>query len=183
MRTVKRGMTSVAMVGCGLLLGSAAAARSWGSGHGGGHHHGPQEEDQCSAFYGPFSSQTGDPCDSPIGLCTHGSLEGEFPAQYDFTFETLESANDPNDPSKFVYTGYSVVTARDGSGVMNTDDTGVIHMTQTGPAPFVTKAIVVEGTKKFARAGGGFVATGNLTFETGLAVGSYSAVLCKPKSR
>jgi hypothetical protein len=183
MRTVKRGMASVAMVGCGLLLASAAAARSWGNGHGGGHHHGPQVEDQCSAFYGPFSSQTGDPCDSPIGLCTHGSLEGEFPAQYDFTFETLESANDPSDPTKFVYTGYSVVTARDGSGVMNTDDTGVIHMTQTGPAPFVTKAIVVDGTKKFANADGGFVATGNLTFETGLAVGSYSAVLCKPKRR
>ncbi|HEX5656444.1 MAG TPA: hypothetical protein VFX59_04580 [Polyangiales bacterium] len=176
-------MRTLKWVGLGavLLTTSAAAAKGWR--HGGGHHHGPQRDDECTAFYGPFSSQTGEPCESPIGLCTHGALQGEIPAQYDFTFETLESANDASDPSKFVYTGYSVVTALDGSGVAYTDDTGIIHMTESGPAPFVTKAIIVDGTRKFANADGGFVATGNLTFETGFAVGNYSAVLCKPKRR
>jgi hypothetical protein len=176
MRTLK-----FVVLGAGLLSASVAGAK--GFKHGGGHQHGPQKDDECTAFYGPFSSQTGEPCESPIGLCTHGSLQGEFPAQYDFTFETLDNANDPSDPTKFVYTGYSVVTALDGSGVAYTDDTGVIHIPEEGLAPFVTKAIIVDGTKKFAKADGGFVATGNLAFETGLAVGSYSAVICKPKRR
>lgn len=181
MKTFKPGWASLALLGCGAVLATAGAAQAGGFKHGGGHPQGPQKDDACAAFYGPFSSQTGAPCESPIDLCTHGTLQGEFPAQYDFTFETLESANDPSDPTKFVYTGYSVVTALDGSGVMYTDDTGVIHMTEEGPAPFVTKAIVVDGTKRYAKADGGFVATGNLTFETGFAVGSYSAVLCNPK--
>jgi hypothetical protein len=136
----------------------------------------------CTAYNGPFSSVTGPPCTSPINLCTHGQLGPDFPAQYDFTFNTLDSANDPNDPTKFVYTGVSVVTPADNSGVLYTNDTGVIHIPQDGaPAPFVTKAIVDRGTKQYKKASGGFVATGNLVFESGQATGSFSAVLCGVK--
>lgn len=137
------------------------------------------EHATCVAFAGPFTSVAGEPCTSPIGMCTHGTLVGDFPSLYDFTFQTLQSANDPKDPTKFVYTGNSVVTATDGSGVMYTNDTGVIHIPTDGSAaPFVTKAIVDHGTHKYKHTVGGFVASGSLTFETGNAVGNYSAVLC-----
>ncbi len=109
-------------------------------------------------------------------------LGGEFSARYDFTFATLMPAGDPADPTKFVYTGTSVVTANDGSGVMFTNDTGVIHIPDDGSAaPFVTKAIVDHGTQKYRATIGGFVATGSLEFATGEAIGSYTAVLCKDK--
>jgi len=138
------------------------------------------EGSKCAAFEGPFSSLTGPPCTSPIGLCTHGQLGGDFPAKYDFTFATLTFANDFSDPTKFVYTGQSVVTPNDGSGVLYTADTGVIHIpTDNSPAPFVTKAIVDHGTKKYRHTSGGFVATGFLVFQTGEAKGQFSAVLCK----
>jgi hypothetical protein len=142
----------------------------------------PNKDQECAAFYGPFSSNTGEPCSSPIGLCTHGMLEGEFEATYDATFLTLESANDPSDPSKFVYTGTSVVAAVDGSGVIYTEDTGIIHIPQdNSPAQFVTKAIVSEGTKDYKKTSGGFIAAGSLLFSTGSAEGTFSAVLCDPE--
>jgi hypothetical protein len=133
----------------------------------------------CAAFTGPFTSVAGEPCASPIGMCTHGTLTGEFTSLYDFTFLTLEPANDPTDPTKFVYTGTSVITAADHSGVMYSEDTGVIHIPEDGsPAPFVTKAIIEHGTKNYKHTSGGFVASGSLTFQTGQAVGSYVGVLC-----
>jgi hypothetical protein len=142
------------------------------------------ECDTCIAYAGSFTSLSGDPCTSPVGLCTHGTLVGDFPSRYDFTFQTLQSANDPTDPSKFVYTGNSVMTAADGSGIMCTNDTGVIHIPTDGSAAsFVTKAIVDHGTHKYRHMRGGFVATGSLMFETGNAVGNYSGVLCPRDDR
>ncbi len=133
----------------------------------------------CAAYAGSFVSDTGEPCSSPIGLCTHGLLGGEFPATYDFTFQSLQPANDPSDPTKFVYTGTSVVGATGGGGVMYTEDSGIIHIPADGsPAPFITKAIVSRGTGKYRHTEGGFVASGSLTFQTGHAIGEYAAVLC-----
>lgn len=138
-----------------------------------------KDHKECSAFTGPFSSILGAPCSSPIGLCTHGKLSGELEADYDFTFLTLVPANDPTDPTKSVYTGMSVVTFHDGSGVLYTDDTGVIHTPADGsPAPFVTKAIVDHATKRLHGTLGGFIAPGSIVFQTGIATGSYSAILC-----
>jgi hypothetical protein len=127
-------------------------------------------------FSGPFASQTVPPptCTSPVGLCTHGLLRGDFPAIYDFTFSTLQSANDPTDPTEFVYTGHSVVTTT--HGVLHTNDNGVIHIPTDGsPSPFATTAIVATGTEKFIDATGVFVAQGDLDFTTGDAVGSFIA--------
>lgn len=170
MRLLKQGFAVASL--CLLSVSGVTSAKAHGD-----HDH---DDAQCVAYYGPFSSQTGAPCTSPIGLCTHGLLQGEFPATYDFTFATLQPANDESDPTKFVYTGTSVVTASDGSGVMYTQDTGVIHIPQDGsPAPFVTKAVIDHGTKRYHETEGAFVATGNLTFQTGQAIGSFSAVLCK----
>jgi hypothetical protein len=134
----------------------------------------------CRDYSGPFSSQTVPPptCTSPVGLCTHGLLRGDFPAIYDFTFSTLQSANDPTDPTEFVYTGHSVVTST--RGVMHTNDNGVIHIPTNGdPAPFATTAIVANGTGTFVNATGVFVAQGDLDFSTGEAVGSFIAHICE----
>ncbi len=144
--------------------------------------HDDDHERNCRDYSGPFSSTLVPPptCTSPIGLCTHGLLGGSFPADYDFTFETLNSANDPNDPTKFVYSGHSIVTPKSGHGVMYTADTGVIHIPlDNSPAPFVTTAVVQSGTKRYTHVSGQFVASGNLDFSTGDAIGSFTALLCR----
>ncbi len=135
---------------------------------------------RCAFFQGPFSSNTVPPptCTSPIGLCTHGVLGGAFPAQYDFTFSTLQSAGDPTDPTELVYTGHSTVTTA--HGVMHTNDSGVIHIPAGGaPAPFVTTASIADGTERYTGATGVFVGSGNLDFATGAAVGSFIAQICR----
>ena len=133
-------------------------------------------KEKCEQLSGPFTSSVGAPCTSPVGLCTHGTLQGDLPGQYDFTFETLVSAADPTDPYKFFYTGTSVITAN--NGTLYTYDTGVIHMLPNNePSPFVTTATVVDGTGRYKKLRGEFVATGLLQF--GNATGSYAAELCK----
>ena len=126
----------------------------------------------CQAFYGPFTSVVVPPpdCKSPVGLCTHGTLVGEFPATYDFT--ALTQKTDPNDPNVVTLTGRSVVTTA--GGVINTDDVSVINFA-TGA--FVTKALVHKTKIRSAKTGG-FIAAGNLNFATGEATGNYSAILC-----
>jgi hypothetical protein len=130
------------------------------------------DKTQCQAFYGPFTSVVVPPpdCESPVGLCTHGTLVGEFPASYDFTAVTQEV--DPDDPNIVTLTGTSIVTTA--TGVIHTDDVSVINFA-TGD--FVTKALVHKSNIRGEKAGG-FIAAGNLDFTTGQATGNYSAVLC-----
>jgi hypothetical protein len=126
----------------------------------------------CRAFYGPFSSIIVPPpdCQSPVGLCTHGTLVGELPATYDFT--ALTEQIDPRDPNVVRLTGTSVVTTSE--GVIHTDDTSTLNMA-TGD--FVTKALVHDSAIRKAQSGG-FIAAGNLNLITGEATGNYSAILC-----
>jgi len=135
----------------------------------------------CANFDGPFSSDLVPPptCTSPVGLCTHGLLGGDFPADYDFTFSTLQSSQDPTDPTAFVYTGHSKVTTK--QGVISTNDSGIIHIPAEGLAPFVTTAVSATGTGRYVGTTGAFVASGNLDFSTGHAVGSYFAHLCNTR--
>jgi hypothetical protein len=133
---------------------------------------GDDDKSRCHAFYGPFTSVVVLPpnCKSPVGLCTHGILTGEFPASYDFT--ALTQTTDPSDPSVVTLTGKSVVTTS--TGVIYTDDVSVINFA-TGD--FVTKALVHSTNLRQANSGG-FIAAGNLNPATGQASGSYSAILC-----
>ena len=63
---------------------------------------------------------------------------------------------------------------------MYTNDTGVIHIPLgNAPAPFVTTAVVGSGTKRYRHVEGEFVASGNLDFITGDAIGSFTALLCR----
>ena len=130
------------------------------------------DKSECHAFYGPFTSVVVPPpaCNSPVGLCTHGTLVGELPATYDFTAVT--QATDPSNPNIVTLTGKSVVTTA--SGVIYTDDISVINFA-TGD--FVTKALVHKTKIRGAKTGG-FIAAGNLDLATGQAIGNYSAVLC-----
>lgn len=138
---------------------------------------------ECRNFDGSFASDLVPPptCTSPIGLCTHGLLGGNFPADYDFTFYTLQNTEDPTDPTAFVYTGHSKVTTD--RGVISTNDVGIIHIPAAGLAPFVTTAVAFSGTGPYEGISGAFVASGNLDFSTGHAAGSYFAHLCTDHSR
>lgn len=123
---------------------------------------------QCTAKHGTFTSVLGDPCTSKIHMCTHGKLEGELTAQYDFTFDTLTPDGDDDTVQR--YTGTSIVTLTNYK--VHTKDTGVMHMSPDGSATFVTKAINVDGR-------GGFVASGDLDIKTGKASGEYSQITCE----
>lgn len=140
----------------------------------------PSDDVHCDALLGPFTAVVGAPCASPVGLCMHGKLEGDLGGQYDFTFETLVPAHDPEDRHKFFYTGTSLVTGNEGT--LSTHDTGVIHMLPSDePSPFVTTATVVGATGRYERRRGELVVTGHLTF--GNATGSYATELCIAKKK
>ena len=81
-------------------------------------------------------------------------------------------------PGKFVYTGHSLITRTHGGATLIGQDSGVIFM-DAAPAPFVTTVNIVGGTKQFAHASGQYVATGQLDFITGQAVGMYTSNVCK----
>jgi hypothetical protein len=131
----------------------------------------------CRFFDGPSSAVAPATCASPVGLCTHGHLGGDFKGQYDFVAATLESANDPNDPTEFLFTGHSVITTPD--GVMNTNDNGVIHISAGATtAPFATTILIVSGTGRFAGATGTFVDRGTSDLTTGSNSGNYIAQIC-----
>lgn len=135
------------------------------------------EDHKCKHLSGPFSSTLVPPptCTSPVGLCTHGILTGDFDGTYDFTIQTLTP--DPNNPGVIIATGKSVITSK--KGVMHTNDTSVMNAQNPAAVPFVTTAVVESGTQKYKKTTGQFVASGVLSFITGQAIGSYTADLCK----
>ncbi|MEO7328014.1 MAG: hypothetical protein ABI193_05515 [Minicystis sp.] len=141
-----------------------------------------KEAKHCRSPDGAFTSYIVAPpaCDSPIGICTMGTLTGDLPSSYWFVMDTLVWGGDPTNPAKFVYTGHSVVTGAHGAKMFGSD-TGVMIMNPdpTGPNPFVTVVHIVSGTKKYAHVSGQIVASGTLVFSTGLGVGNYTSAICK----
>lgn len=133
----------------------------------------------CQEFGGDFTSTLVPPpaCQSPIGICTSGLLTGEVEGTYDFVMTELVCGTDPLDPALCTYAGDSIVTTD--KGTIITKDTGVMRQL---PPPaltsFVTTAEFVEGTRRYKNATGVFVATGELNFLTGEAVGEYSLQVC-----
>ena len=163
MRMVHHAVMSVSVCALSLLsLTSPSQARD-------------KHEKKCREVSGTFSSVTVPNCpDSPVGLCTQGVLEGELAGDYYFIFESFTPH--PTDSTKTTYTGTSVITTED--GVIYTDDTGVVDAVPFDqPAEFVTTAEIVDGTGRYEKRGGEFIAAGTLVF--GSAAGSYEATLCK----
>ena len=134
--------------------------------------------DDCKDVSGPFSSIVvdGETCLSPVGICTHGLLTGNFHATYDFTMLTFTP--DPNDATAMLYTGISVITLRSGKQMFSMD-TGIMHIVDPTAVPFVTTANINSGTGQYDS--GTIVASGLLNFITGEAVGSYVGEICKSK--
>ena len=132
----------------------------------------------CQDFSGEFTSTLVPPpaCESPIGICTHGVLTGEIEGTYDFVMTELACGTDPLNPAVCTYAGDSIVTTEKGSIV--TRDTGVMDQTNPTAVPFVTTAEFLEGTNRYTNAAGTFVATGQLNFFTGEAVGTYTLLVC-----
>jgi hypothetical protein len=132
----------------------------------------------CQDFSGDFTSTLVAPpeCQSPIGICTHGVLTGEIEGTYDFVMTEIACGIDPLNPALCTYAGDSIVTTEKGSIV--TRDTGVMDQTNPTAVPFVTTAEFLEGTNRYKNAAGTFVATGQLNFATGEAVGTYTLLVC-----
>ena len=53
----------------------------------------------CQTASGDFTAVRPQTCSSPVGICTHGTLKGDFPSTYDFVADTLQPANDPKSPT------------------------------------------------------------------------------------
>ena len=136
---------------------------------------------KCKDLNGDFTAILLPPpgCTSPVGICTLGTLTGGFPGTYHFTMDVLFPANDdPNNPNKLYYSGHSVITDLHGAHLFGSD-TGVMFFDPLTTSPFVTTVEIVGGTGKYKHASGEFVATGQLDFRTGGAVGTYAATICK----
>jgi hypothetical protein len=134
---------------------------------------------QCRDLEGPFSSVLVAPpqCTSVVGLCTHGVLVGDLEADYDFTATALYPVDDPDHPGRLHYLGTSVITPNNGAGQMFSDDYG--DLDPAGPnAYFATHVQVIRGTKNDKKTVGSLVASGELSFITGEATGSYSGTFC-----
>jgi hypothetical protein len=133
----------------------------------------------CQEFSGEFTSMLVPPpaCQSPVFFCTHGVLTGDIEGTYDFVATEFECRADPDDPNMCTYAGDSIVTTDAGSII--TRDTGVIHISsEPAISPFVTTAESVSGTRRYRNAKSIFVATGELNFITGEAVGTYTLQIC-----
>jgi len=135
---------------------------------------------RCSAVSGSFTGEAFFPplCLSPLGVCLHLTLLGSYLETDDFTFDTLSTASEPSDPTKYVYTGSSVISVERGRTILG-QDTGVIHIATSDPAPFVTTTGIVGGTRQYSGATGQVVLTGWLGLASGLAWGNYAGTVCK----
>lgn len=135
----------------------------------------------CKRVDGDFTSVTVAPpaCNSPVGLCTHGTLTGRLRGTYDFVALTLAPAGDPDQPMLFVYTGESLIETRHGQ--MFGQDTGYMLMNPAGLSAFQTTVNVVGGSGHYEDviSGSFLVATGDLALATGDAVGTYAGELCR----
>ena len=132
---------------------------------------------KCKTTAGPFTSNLVPPpaCQSPVGVCTIGTLDGKFPETYDFVMDTLVDIGG----GQSAYTGHSLITRTHGGATILGQDTGVLTFTGPTTATFVTTVNVAGGTKQFAAATGQYVATGQLNFVTGEATGTFTATVCK----
>ena len=139
------------------------------------------DDDDCRAPHGNWTSYAVAPpaCDSPVGICTMGTLTGGLPSTYYFVMDTLAWAGDYTNPGLFVYTGHSVVTDSHGHKFFGSDS-GQMQMNPdpTGPSAFVTTVHIVGGTANHKHATGQIVAPGQIVFATGQAVGTYTSSIC-----
>jgi len=136
----------------------------------------------CRPVTGAFAStiEMGPGCaSSPISMCTHGRLDGDLHATYEFAFRSLTP--DATNPLRSNYEGTSVITLEGGSQPhMFSSDTGFLIVKPDGGASFETTVHIVDGTGDYASASGQIVAGGSLDLGTGSGDGSYRGAICRP---
>jgi len=135
---------------------------------------------RCTTVTGTFDGATyyPPPCLSPIGVCLRLTLSGSFLQTEDFMFTTLVNAGDTSDPTRYEYTGSSVISI-DRDRALYGQDTGVMHISPVELAPFVTTIEITGGTRQYSHASGQLLFAGNLNLSTGLASGTYDGTICK----
>ncbi len=150
----------------------------WGNGNGWGwgNGNGPWWAPDCWDIEGDFSSAPViEGCDSPIGFCTLGALEGDLDGSYAFTMFTSTPEPTAEHPTREVFTGESVIETD--CGTLYGDDTGEIWF--DGEAGFVTRVTVWTGDGCFEDVTGEIVASGLLDLATGATDGTYTGELCE----
>jgi hypothetical protein len=141
---------AILAIPCLLAFASPRSARSAAGG--------------CHSVSGAFTAVAPADCPSPIHICTHGRLDGDLSATYDFVAGgfTPEGA----------LSGHSTITLDNGA-VIRGNDTSVL-----GPdGSFVTTVRIVGGTRQYAHATGALVAPGHFLADGGTE-GTYSGVIC-----
>ena len=107
-------------------------------------------------------------CDSPVGLCTEGTLGGDIEGDYDFTATAIYPLWPADDPYLFLVVGESVIYTDDGElysqdyGTMNYA-TGELYNTIT----------FTGGSEDWEDVLGSLIVSGTLDFTTGVIDGSY----------
>jgi hypothetical protein len=131
----------------------------------------------CTTTEGPFTANLIPPptCQSHIGICTLGTLDGKFPETYSFVMDTLVPTTNEDE---FTYTGHSLITRTHGGATLIGQDTGIMTFSESS-GTFVTTVNITGGTKQFKNATGQYVATGQADFMTGEVTGSFTSTVCK----
>ena len=142
----------------GALVGAGGAAAAAGG---------------CHLGIGAFTAVAPAACPSPVGICAHGTLTGGFPATEDLVGDSLTTQPDGSQ----VLLGHSTVTTPQGA-VISDSVRSILRPGPNGTARFFTTETIVGGTRQYAHARGGFLATATLDFATGLTSGTYAFAIC-----
>jgi|GEM_PF-1351936 len=129
----------------------------------------------CVPVFGWFNAASVPPptCQSPVGVCTEGNLNGVLQGGYELTLEQLNDTGDPRVPFVGFFTGTSDISTQLGDFVGV--DTGALNLSgpgENGSGRLSTLLTIVEG-------GAGFIhIKGGLDFATGNVNGAYYGVVC-----
>jgi len=125
--------------------------------------------DPCKAVDAPIVTTFSTPCDSPVGVCTTGTVPlGHELATTSFRALTLQPGPTPE---VMLYTGELVLTTREGT--LTIHDSGVLD---AATGAFFEMQQVVSGTRKYKHVTGMLTSQGTAT-ATGFA-GTLTGSLC-----
>jgi len=127
----------------------------------------------CHLASGAFTAVASATCPSPVGICAHGTLTGGFPATEDLVGDTLT----PQPDGTQVLVGHSTITTLQGALLFDSVRS-VLRFLSPTTAQFATVERIVGGTRQYAHATGGFLATATLDFTTGQTSGTYASAIC-----
>jgi hypothetical protein len=137
----------------------------------------------CKQVQGEFySTLVYEGCQSPVGICTDGTLIGGLKSSYDFTMQNLYPIDPQHNPSLFAYQGQStMVLINHGGATLTGTDSGTLHYNPTAGSPFAAVIAITGGTGVLENATGSLNVTGSISFIEGVGHGLYEGTICKSK--